>query len=103
MKAHIPNQFEQATYQAVTDIGSTFEVKFKRKTSNSNDTKTLHESGIDFMSSPRNELGLYIKGKLMREGLLNFGEPVTEDTLLEYGKDKLDLYFKEDGIIYIKF
>ena len=103
LKPHITDQLNPAIFSAVTEIGSTFEVNFKRKTKNREDKRTLHNISIDFMSSPRNELGHYIKEKLMREGLLNFGEPVTEDTLLEYGKDKLDLYFKEEGIIYIKF
>lgn len=102
LKSHIPNQIEAAVFTAVTDLGTMFNVNFSRK-GKKEDTKTMHEGGVDFMSSNRHVLGHYIKGKLMREGLLNFGEPVTEDTLLEYGKDKLDLYFKEDGIIYIKF
>lgn len=103
LRPYLPDQLQPAVFRAVTDLNSTFEVKFKRKSSNRDDNRTLHETGIDFMSSPRNELGHYIKGKLMREGLLNFGEPITEDVLLEYGKNTLDFYFADDSLVYLRF
>lgn len=100
---YLPNQTGPAVFQAITDLGTTFEVNFKRKTSGGGSTQTLHETGLDFMSSPRIELGRYIKGKLMKKGLLSFGEPVTEDILIEYGKNTLDMYFSDNGKLYIKF
>ena len=39
----------------------------------------------------------------MKLGLLNFGDPVTDDVLMEYGKNHLDMYFLDDRIIYLKF
>ena len=103
IRRSLPAQLEPATFQAITDIGTTFPVKFKRKTSSGGDLRTLHETGIDFMSSPRKELGHYMKGKLMRQGVLSFGEPVTEDVLFEYGKTSLDMYFVGNNQVYIKF
>ena len=108
LRKYLPDQLEPAEFDAVTDLGTTFKVLFKRKTSGKFDMRTLHQTGIDFMSSGREEggrklLGQYMKGKLMQNGLLNFGDPVTDDVLIEYGKFNLDLYFIGNGIIYIKF
>ena len=108
IRRYLRNQKDPEEFDAVTDLGTTFKVKFKRKTSRKNDTRTLHSTGIDFMSSGREDggrkqLGLYIKGKLMKLGLLNFGDPVTDDVLMEYGKNHLDMYFLDDRIIYLKF
>jgi len=41
------------------------------------------------MLSPREALGKYIKDKLISIGALEFGEAVSEDTLLDYGNDRL--------------
>lgn len=108
LRNFLPDQLEPAEFDAVTDTGTTFKVKFKRKTSGKYDMRTLHQTGIDFMSTSRDEggrklLGQYMKGKLIEKGLLNFGDPVTDDVLIEYGKFHLDLYFLENGIIYLKF
>lgn len=108
LRRHLPNQMQPVEFDAVTDLGTTFKVKFKRKTSSNTDTNTLHNTGIDFMSSGRKnggrkQLGQYLKGKLMKNGLLKFGEPVTDDILLEYGKNSLDVYFLKNKILYIKF
>lgn len=103
VRPYLPNQIEPAEFRAVTDVGTTFNVKFKRKTSKRGETKTLHETGIDFMSSPRDELGQYMKQKLMRAGLLHFGEPITYEVLADYGNSKLNMFFVEDSVVYLKF
>lgn len=108
LRKYLPDQLEPAEFDAVTDIGTTFKVKFKRKTSGKYDMRTLHHTGIDFMSTGREDggrklLGQYMKGKLMQNGLLNFGDPVTDDVLIEYGKFHLDLYFIGNGVVYLKF
>ena len=104
IRRYLRNQKDPEEFDAVTDLGTTFKVKFKRKTSRKNDPRTLHSTGIDFMSSGREDggrklLGQYMKGKLMQNGLLNFGDPVTDDVLIEYGKFHLDLYFIGNGCI----
>lgn len=103
VRPYLPNQIEPAEFRAVTDEGTTFSVKFKRKTSKRGETKTLHQTSIDFMSSPRDELGQYMKQKLMRKGILNFGEPITEDVLIDHGKANLDMYFVGGGLLYLSF
>ena len=108
IRDYIPDQTEPAEFCAVTDLGTTFMVTFKRKTSNNSDMRTLHHTGIDFMSigqpeGGRKQLGRYIKGKLIQLGLLRFGDPVTDEILTEYGKRHLDMYFTKSGILYLKF
>lgn len=108
LRKYLPDQLAPAEFRAVTDLGSTFMVKFKRKTSSQRDLRSLHQTGIDFMSTSREsggrkQLGQYMKSKLMKVGLLNFGDPVTDDVLDEYGKRHLDLYFVGKDILYIKF
>ena len=108
LRHYLPDQMQPVEFDAVTDLGTTFKVKFKRKTNSKTDTNTLHNTGIDFMSSGRKDggrkqLGQYLKGKLMKNGLLKFGEPVSDDILLEYGRNSLDMYFLKDNLLYIKF
>ena len=47
--------------------------------------------------------GLWIKGKLEKSGALNKYEPVTLDTLREYGNDHLTFFKIDDKNYYIKF
>ncbi len=47
--------------------------------------------------------GIWLKGKLERSGALNKYEPVTFDTLEEYGNSKLDFYKIEEGKYFMKF
>lgn len=47
--------------------------------------------------------GIWLKGKLERSGALTKYEPVTLDTLEEYGKNKLGFYKIEDGKYYMTF
>lgn len=86
-----------------TDTQVSFNGLFKRKTSSNLDTRTLHNTGGDFMSSPRDQLGHYIKEKLIKAEILKFGEPITEDTLSEYGSDSLKVWKIDNDNLYIKF
>ena len=99
----IPNQIEPAIFEIFTDNGLYFEANFKRKSQNKLDKRPLHETGGDFMSSPREALGKYIKDKLIASGALEFGEVVTEETLLDYGNDKLKFKKLDGNRLYIEF
>lgn len=99
----VPNVIKPAKFNVITDNDLKFKVNFNRKSSSAVDMRPLHETGGDFMSSPRNHLGKYIKGKLMDAGVLSFGEPVTEDTLIEYGNSALKFHKLEDNWLYMSF
>lgn len=58
---------------------------------------TLDESG------GRTTLGMFIKGKLERCGLLSIGERITSDTLLEYGKNTIDFIKISDDVYILDF
>lgn len=47
--------------------------------------------------------GIWLKGKLEQKGALKKYEPVTVDTLEEYGNDKLSLYKIEEGKYFMSF
>lgn len=47
--------------------------------------------------------GMWLKGKLERNGALKKYEPVTLETLEEYGNDTLSLFKFEEGKYYMKF
>lgn len=47
--------------------------------------------------------GIWLKGKLEKSGVLKKYEPVTLDTLIEYGNDKLSFYKINDQKYYMKF
>ena len=47
--------------------------------------------------------GIWLKGKLERSGVLKKYEPVTMETLQEYGNDKLTFYKFEEGKYYMQF
>ncbi|WP_318312570.1 restriction endonuclease PLD domain-containing protein [Flagellimonas crocea] len=47
--------------------------------------------------------GIWLKGKLERSGVLKKYEPVTQETLEEYGNDKLTFYKFEEGKYYMQF
>ena len=47
--------------------------------------------------------GIWLKGKLERSGVLKKYEPVTMETLEEYGNDKLTFYKFEEGKYYMQF
>jgi hypothetical protein len=47
--------------------------------------------------------GIWLKGKLEKSGALKKYEPVTLETLEEYGNDKLTFYKMEEGKYYMEF
>jgi len=47
-------------------------------------------------------LGIWLKGKLERSGALKKYEPVTLETLIEYGSDKLTFFKMEEGKFYME-
>lgn len=47
--------------------------------------------------------GIWLKGKLERSGALNRLEPVTLETLIEYGNSKLTFYKIDEGKYYMEF
>lgn len=47
--------------------------------------------------------GIWLKGKLENNGVLKKYEPVTLETLEEYGNDKLTFYKMEEGKYYMSF
>jgi len=48
-------------------------------------------------------LGIWLKGKLERSGALTKYEPVTKETLEEYGNNQISIYKMEDGKYFITF
>lgn len=47
--------------------------------------------------------GIWLKGKLEKSGALKKYEPVTNDTLEDYGNNKLTFYKIEEGKYFVKF
>mgnify|MGYP000031961112 CR=1 FL=1 len=47
--------------------------------------------------------GIWLKGKLEKSGVLNRLEPVTLDTLIEYGKTNLIFYKIDEGKYFLEF
>ncbi|NJL51375.1 MAG: NgoFVII family restriction endonuclease [Hydrococcus sp. SU_1_0] len=47
--------------------------------------------------------GMWLKGKLERSGSLKQYEPVTQDTLTEYGSNELIFYKIDEGKYYLEF
>ena len=55
------------------------------------------------MSVPREALGKFVKDKLIQAGVLEFGELITEETLLDYGNDKLSFKKLDGQRLYVEF
>ena len=99
----IPNDIGPIRYVAHTDNGMCFECNFNRKTSAQNDSRGLHETGGDFQSTPREALGRYVKDKLIHAGAMNYGDPITEDTLSYYGKNWIGVRVIDSQTIHLEF
>lgn len=69
---------EEAIFDVITDDGW----KFKCKISGTNSKNFRSENDLKI-------LGKWIKGRLENEGVLRVGEQVTQQTLLNYGRDNL--------------
>ena len=99
----------------IDEYGNMMSANFKRKNTDREDKRTMHELGADFMTGKgdsdknmkhgRKQLGFYIKDKLIESGLLRYGEVITEDILDMYGNHYLEFRKvpeKEDNF-YITF
>lgn len=71
---------DEAIFDVVTDDGW----KFKCKISGTNSKNFRSENDLKI-------LGKWIKGRLENEGVLRIGEPVTQQTIIDYGRDNLKL------------
>lgn len=69
---------DEAIFDVVTDDGW----KFKCKISGTNSKNFRSENDLKI-------LGKWIKGRLENEGVLRVGEPVMQQTLMDYGRDNL--------------
>ncbi len=99
----VPNQIEPSVFEIFTDNGQYFNANFKRKFSNISKYKPIYETGGDFMSSPREALGKYIKDKLIGSGVLKFGELITDETLQDYGNNTLKIKKLDGNRLYMQF
>ena len=93
----LPNQNDPARFDVFTDNNLYFEAVFKNK------SNTLHTPGIDFMSSPREALGKFIKDKLIAAGIIKYGDFITDDDLFEYGNNKLKFKKLDGKRLYVEF
>lgn len=98
---YLPNQLDPWIFTLVTKDGRCYEAKFKRKSGSRTDSRSLHELSLDFMTSPREDLGRIIKGKLEEMGLLRLGEPITKEVLVEAEMPVLAFYELEAGVFLI--
>lgn len=86
-------------YKTFTDNGMYFDTLFSAKTKG----KSLHNGTCDFMSSPRQALGIYIKDKLIEAGAMKFGELVTDEVLDLYGKREILAKVYPGNKLYLEF
>lgn len=54
-------------------------------------------------SGGRETLGKFIKGKLEKRGLINEGDVITSETLMDYGNDTLELHKISDSAYILNF
>jgi HKD family nuclease len=111
----LPNTLGPYYITLIDEYGNMMSANFKRKNTDREDKRTMHELGADFMTGKgdsdknmkhgRKQLGFYIKDKLIESGLLRYGEVITEDILDMYGNHYLEFRKvpeKEDNF-YITF
>ena len=90
--AFLPDQTAPWEFTLVTENRRAYSANFKRKTSGSNDQRSLRDVGLDFMTSSREDLGRILKGHLEDLGLLRYGELVTEEVLEEADMTEMSFY-----------
>lgn len=95
----VPNKTKPAEFEIYTDNNLYFDALFKSKKKGT----PMHETTIDFMSSPRRELGHFIKDKLISSGIINFGDFITDDNLTDYGNNKLRFKKLNGNRFYVEF
>jgi len=102
LKNFLPNTLGPYYVTVIDEDGHMLSANFKRKSSNDADLRTMHNTGVDFMTGKvdidgnnnlkhgRLQLGFLIKDKLIDSGLLRYGEVITEDILDMYGNHFLE-------------
>lgn len=95
----VPNQTKPVEFEIYTDNNLYFEALFKSKKKGT----PMHQTTIDFMSSPRRELGHFIKDKLISNGIINYGDFITNDNLTDYGNSELRFKKLNGNRFYIEF
>lgn len=97
----LPDQTDPWEFTLVTQDGDTYNALFKRKGSDKKDSRSLREVGIDFMTSPRVDLGKILKGHLEKMGGLRYGEPVTEEILEDANLKEMRFHKLKDGVFLL--
>lgn len=97
----LPDQTEPWEFTLVTQDGHAHNAKFKRKGSDKKDSRSLREVGLDFMTSPRVDLGRILKGHLEELGVLRYGEPVTDEILKEANLKEMKFHKLKDGVFLL--
>ena len=90
-------------FEAFTNTGMYFKCNFNRKPKNKFDNRPLHETGADFQSTPREELGRFVKNKLILAGAMNFGDAVTDDVLNDYGANAIKVRVMDGNRLHLEF
>ena len=104
LKNFVPNSpKDKVEFEAFTDTGMYFSCNFNRKTKNKLDTRPLHETGGDFQSTPREILGHFVKDKLIDAGCMNFGDPITDDVLNDYGTNEIKVRKMNGNRLHLEF
>ncbi len=84
--------YPQGDFEAYTDDG--YIIPMRTQGDNNKNIRSKNSLQI---------FGIWLKGKLERSGSLKKYEPVTQETLTEYGRDELAFYKMEDGKYYLEF
>ena len=94
---------EIVEFEAFTDTGMYFPCNFNRKTRDKTDPRPLHETSGEFQSAPRELLGRFIKDKLIDAGCMNFGDPITDDVLNDYGTNEIKVRKMTGNRLHLEF
>ena len=94
---------DKVEFEAFTDTGMHFSCNFIRTTNSKLDTRPLHETGGDFQSTPRKMLGHFVKDKLIDAGCMNFGDPITDDVLDDYGTNEIKVRKMDGNRLHLEF
>ena len=100
--AFLPDQTGPWEFTLVTENRRSYTANLKRKTSGSDDKRSLREVGLDFMTSSREDLGRILKGHLEGLGLLRYGEPVTDEILEEAAMTDMNFYELEKDVFLLR-
>lgn len=99
--ALLPDQQDPWQFTLVTEDGAQYSALFKRKTKDGEDSRSLREVGLDFMTNPRVDLGRILKGRLERMGLVRYGEPVTQEILGEANMEEMRFHKVHEDVFLL--